>query len=69
MSFAIGRALVGAGRRLASCRLPSSGGQRAASGFTVPRTAGVIPISRGKWPGTSWSGVPMQRDELGSATC
>ena len=63
LSFAIGRALVGAGAVLCATLPLVGSGQQAASGYTVPRTAWGDPDLTGKWPGTDMVGVPMQRDE------
>ena len=63
LSFAIGRALVGAGAVLCATLPLAGSGQQAASGYTVPRTAWGDPDLAGKWPGTDMVGVPMQRDE------
>jgi hypothetical protein len=65
LSYAIGRALVGAGAVAVLCgTLPLAGNaQQAAGGYTVPRTAWGDPDLTGKWPGTDMVGVPMQREE------
>src|SRR5688572_31091021 len=65
MSFAIGRALVGAGSAMVLCgTLPLVGtAQQPASSYTVPRTPWGDPDLTGKWPGTDMVGVPMQREE------
>ena len=63
LSFAIGRALVGAGAVLCATLPLVGSGQQTASGYTVPRTAWGDPDRAGKWPGTDMVGVPRQRDE------
>ena len=64
LSFAIGRALVGAGAAAcaAPCRSSAPRSRRRAATPCRARAWGD-PDLAGKWPGTDMVGVPMQRDE------